>query len=1228
MKHYGKNVVIVLALLGAGFFAAWLRFRPYLGHQDLYTDGERTYATSTSEEIRYAVWDIPERLTNEINTPALEGRPTLTGDGRFLVFSVGEPGLNSDLFLVEMIDGQPDRPTPIVALNSDYDESAPAFADGYLYFASNRPGGAGGLDIYRAEFLDGVIGEVEPVGPGVNTEANETDPTPIPDSPDIAFASDRAAVANIENYDLYTATAPGFGAPADSPWDVAAINAVNGNFNEREPAFAADGRTLLFSTDRVTSLGGYDIFRSILDRGQWLPPEIVPGVNSDQDERGPYTSSDGFSLWFSAEMEPGDFDIFRARSLELFRIPGRPVGWLDLTILASLLLLALLAVLAKRWERMDIVYKCFLVSVVLHLLLLWWFQKVVPEPGEGTAPSQRESLFTVSLAIDRSAQQARRQERSGQLDFQRSERPEVEAPQRQQSDQPQEQALDSAPTKALAKAQSQAQRGPQRRQEQMNRAAKAVDPNHAQQQVQTQQPTETIQRIQGRVPTLSVAAQSIQQGERELRQGDPNRTAVVVNRNTAAAPSSGEVALATQAPVWVPDAAPSEAAPTREVGVTEAPVALAQPTEQLARKEGVVADLALDATEMALPEADFSEEIERAAHGAPLAELDQAPPNLETASTIEFQPDAALAMDDSWMPSRESFQDTPDPLARESDVAVSLQDEEAIPLPDPETLVMAEPEMVTGPSMEFDRSDAQPDAGEVSPTRFSRESSFEAPELRPTRRREFARADVGSSLAEPTPLRKTSTEISRERAFKEPSIAMMDKPKTLERPTQTELTEETPALAMDLTARRSSPSRRPVTDPGSPERRRFDRRQRLDPIEPKIRTLDAEPIPQEPAKVLAETPSRLVHTPYRSRFGTEKQVALEKFGGSTETEQAVARGLEYLAKVQASSGHWGSSDDFHEKYGHVSVGKTALCTLAFLGAGHTHQSNTQYSDVVKKSVTFLLESQDPGSGHFGYSSAYSHGVATYALAELYALTKDKELELPLRRAIDHILQQQYGGLDRRRSGGWGYYNASGDHYDNWPRASVTSWQVMALKSSRIGGLDVPDEAFQSAREFLLNTYDERQQWFRYNHSPERLNSGYPTLPGSTPAAMFALSLMGEELSDPRWDGARSFILNRAPRRYRFTNDDDFVLKARGNLYFWYYATLSMFRAQGKDWEFWNERMKKTLLPAQAKDGSWQPISVYARYAGDDNRDRSYTTAMCVLTLEVYYRYFTPLLQDN
>jgi hypothetical protein len=67
------------------------------------------------------------------------------------------------------------------------------------------------------------------------------------------------------------------------------------------------------------------------------------------------------------------------------------------------------------------------------------------------------------------------------------------------------------------------------------------------------------------------------------------------------------------------------------------------------------------------------------------------------------------------------------------------------------------------------------------------------------------------------------------------------------------------------------------------------------------------------------------------------------------------------------------------------------------------------------------------------------------------------------------------------------------------------------------------------------------------------------------------------------------------------------------------------RPGGEEWEKWNARLSTVLPAAQAKDGSFPPIGVYADEAGDSRRDRSYTTAMCVLSLEVYYRYFTPLL---
>ena len=75
-----------------------------------------------------------------------------------------------------------------------------------------------------------------------------------------------------------------------------------------------------------------------------------------------------------------------------------------------------------------------------------------------------------------------------------------------------------------------------------------------------------------------------------------------------------------------------------------------------------------------------------------------------------------------------------------------------------------------------------------------------------------------------------------------------------------------------------------------------------------------------------------------------------------------------------------------------------------------------------------------------------------------------------------------------------------------------------------------------------------------------------------------------------------------------------------DLYYWYYATLVNFQLGGKYWKGWNEAMKTALLTNQLKgkihaDGSWPPVDKYS------NRwSRPGITALCVLSLEVCYRY--------
>ncbi|HKJ23633.1 MAG TPA: hypothetical protein VKB65_02345, partial [Myxococcota bacterium] len=121
-----KNAVIVLALVGAAALVVTRRVVPYLTDRARYTDGERVWTGTGDEGLRYARWKTPEALGDEVNTPAAEGRPSLSPDGRWLVFAVGERGQNVDLWLAPVVGGEVGRARRLGELDTGADETAPA----------------------------------------------------------------------------------------------------------------------------------------------------------------------------------------------------------------------------------------------------------------------------------------------------------------------------------------------------------------------------------------------------------------------------------------------------------------------------------------------------------------------------------------------------------------------------------------------------------------------------------------------------------------------------------------------------------------------------------------------------------------------------------------------------------------------------------------------------------------------------------------------------------------------------------------------------------------------------------------------------------------------------------------------------------------------------------------------------------------------------------------------
>ena len=80
-------------------------------------------------------------------------------------------------------------------------------------------------------------------------------------------------------------------------------------------------------------------------------------------------------------------------------------------------------------------------------------------------------------------------------------------------------------------------------------------------------------------------------------------------------------------------------------------------------------------------------------------------------------------------------------------------------------------------------------------------------------------------------------------------------------------------------------------------------------------------------------------------------------------------------------------------------------------------------------------------------------------------------------------------------------------------------------------------------------------------------------------------------------------------------------------YFWYYGTLALFQHGGAEWDRWNEALKVQLIARQETQGkeagSWAPHDKWSTAGG-----RVYQTALCTLTLEVYYRYLPSFVTEQ
>ena len=326
--------------------------------------------------------------------------------------------------------------------------------------------------------------------------------------------------------------------------------------------------------------------------------------------------------------------------------------------------------------------------------------------------------------------------------------------------------------------------------------------------------------------------------------------------------------------------------------------------------------------------------------------------------------------------------------------------------------------------------------------------------------------------------------------------------------------------------------------------------------------------------------------------------------GSDATEKAIATSLRWLANHQLADGSWSFDHNLSPTChgqcrdpGSLATSRnaaTGLALLPFLGSGQTHREG-RYKNTIRKGLFYFVDHMHvrarPRGGDLTESGGnmYSHGLASIALCEAYAMTRDEGLLVAAQHALDFISFAQ-----DPKGGGWRYtLREKGD-------TSVFGCQLTALKSGQMSDLRVPALTMQRASLFLDSVQSDGGSAYGY------------TEPKSGSEATTAIGLLcrmhlGWKKDNPALQQGVKFLDRHGP--------------SDANMYFNFYATQVMCRWQGEAWSKWDRKMSDQLIHSQLKqgheDGSW------FTGPGDNGAGpggRLYCTALATMILEVPYRH--------
>lgn len=234
------------------------------GRRDLRGNRDASFGFFNSDmytvEMENGEW-LPVRALNPfINTSRDELALDFSSDGSILFYMKGESYekgvIYTDTFAVDKTEIL--NPPPLVSpINGTIgDNWLYLFNDKTILFSSKRPGGYGGYDLYVTHSIDGTWSKPKNLGPEINSKYDEISPCISKDGKELFFSSNR--IESFGGYDVFKSS---FDSPTKS-W-TSADNAgmqINSAGNDIGLYLSRDGNTAFLSSDRKEGFGGYDLY--------------------------------------------------------------------------------------------------------------------------------------------------------------------------------------------------------------------------------------------------------------------------------------------------------------------------------------------------------------------------------------------------------------------------------------------------------------------------------------------------------------------------------------------------------------------------------------------------------------------------------------------------------------------------------------------------------------------------------------------------------------------------------------------------------------------------------------------------------------------------------------------------------------------------------------------------------------------------------------------------------